>query len=81
VFRVAAGYVVLVWALLQVADVLIPALGLGDSHLRALVWVAALLLPLLIFLSWRYCGKKSVRATFRRIIRPLTELSWSGPIE
>jgi TolB-like protein/Tfp pilus assembly protein PilF len=54
VFRVAAAYVVLVWALLQVADVVFPALGFGNIHIRALLIVSLLGFPLAVFLTWRY---------------------------
>ncbi|MDJ0656823.1 MAG: hypothetical protein QNJ40_21865 [Xanthomonadales bacterium] len=54
VFRLAAGYAVAVWLVLQVADVVFPALGLTDLHLRVLVVAAILLFPLVLFLGWRY---------------------------
>jgi len=54
VFRVAAAYVVLVWALLQVADVLFPAIGFGDVHIRAMLIISLLGFPLVMFLTWRY---------------------------
>jgi hypothetical protein len=54
VFRVAIAYVVIAWILLQIADVLFPALTLPDWTTR---FVAALLLlgfPLAIFFAWAF---------------------------
>jgi len=54
VFRVAAGYVVLSWLLLQVADVLKDTIGLPDIWSRAVLGLLVIgFLPALIF-SWIY---------------------------
>lgn len=54
VFRVAAGYVVLSWLLLQVADVLQGTIGLPDVWGKAVLGMLAIgFLPALIF-SWIY---------------------------
>lgn len=54
VFRVAATYAVLSWILLQVADLLTPALHLPDSLITILAVILLLgLIPALIF-SWVY---------------------------
>ena len=54
VFRVAAGYAVLSWLLLQVADVLKDTIGLPDLWVKAVLGMLVIgLLPVLIF-SWIY---------------------------
>ena len=54
VFRVAAAYAVLSWILLQVAELLTPALHLPDSLITILAVILLLgLIPALIF-SWVY---------------------------
>ena len=54
VFRVAIAYILAAWVLLQIADVLFPALTLPEWGIR---FVAALLIlgfPLAIFFAWAY---------------------------
>lgn len=54
VFRVAAGYAVLSWLLLQVADVLKDTIGLPDIFAKAVLGMLVIcFLPVLIF-SWVY---------------------------
>ena len=54
VFRVAAGYGVLSWLLLQIADVLMDTIGLPDIWGKAVLGVILIgILPVLIF-SWVY---------------------------
>lgn len=54
VFRMTAVYIIASWVILQVADLLFPALGIADMALRY-VWIAlALGFPLAVLFSWRY---------------------------
>jgi TolB-like protein/Tfp pilus assembly protein PilF len=54
VLRVAAAYIFGSWLILQVADVLFPAFGLGDAAVRLVVIVLAIgLVPVLVF-SWLF---------------------------
>lgn len=54
VFRVAAGYGVLSWLLLQIADVLMDTIGLPDIWGKAVLGLILIgLLPVLVF-SWVY---------------------------
>jgi eukaryotic-like serine/threonine-protein kinase len=54
VFRVAAAYVLGAWVVLQVANVVVPALELPVAAVGILVWLAALGLPVAIALAWIY---------------------------
>ncbi|MFO1394307.1 MAG: tetratricopeptide repeat protein [Steroidobacteraceae bacterium] len=54
VVRVAVGYLVAAWIVLQVSSTLLPAMGIGETGLR---WVLVLLaagLPAAVVLSWYY---------------------------
>lgn len=54
VVRMTAFYVIGSWVVLQVADLLFPALGVQDAAIR-FVWLAVVLgFPLAVFFSWRY---------------------------
>jgi TolB-like protein len=54
VFRMTAVYIISAWIILQVADLLFPALGIEEIALRY-VWIAlALGFPLAVLFSWRY---------------------------
>jgi TolB-like protein/Tfp pilus assembly protein PilF len=54
VFRMTAMYIIGSWALLQVADLLFPALDIDEGALRY-VWIAIVAgFPLALFFSWRY---------------------------
>lgn len=54
VFRMTAVYIIASWVILQVADLLFPALGINEFALRY-VWVALVLgFPLAVLFSWRY---------------------------
>jgi len=54
VFRVAGLYIVAVWVVLQVADLMFESWGLSSSALRH-VWVGAILgFPVALILGWRY---------------------------
>jgi len=54
VFRMTAVYIIASWVILQVADLLFPALGIDEIALRY-VWIALVLgFPLAVLFSWRY---------------------------
>jgi tetratricopeptide (TPR) repeat protein len=52
VFRVAAGYLVVAWVVMQVANVVAPALGLPPWTTPLVVVLALLGLPIAIVLAW-----------------------------
>lgn len=52
VFRVGLAYVVIGWLLMQVGDVMVPALRLPDWVLSALVFFLVLGLPLVLVFTW-----------------------------
>ncbi|UCC15052.1 MAG: hypothetical protein JSW21_03640, partial [Gammaproteobacteria bacterium] len=52
VFRTAAMYVVVAWLMLQVADIVLPALRLPDWTMTLLVVLLALFFPLALILAW-----------------------------
>jgi len=54
VFRVAAGYVVLSWVLLQVADVLMDTIGLPDVWGKAVLGLLVIGFPPVLIFSWIY---------------------------
>ncbi len=54
VFRAAAMYVVVAWLMLQVADVVVPALRLPDWTLTLVLVLLALGLPVAVVLAWIY---------------------------
>jgi len=54
VVRVALAYAVFSWLLLQLADVLIPLLGLPDWAGKLVFLLLALGFPLALFFAWAY---------------------------
>jgi hypothetical protein len=54
VFRVAIAYVIISWLILQVGDILAPALYLPESVNTTLAFFLILGFPLAIFLAWAY---------------------------
>jgi hypothetical protein len=54
VVRVALAYGVVTWLLLQLADVLIPLLGLPDWAGKLVFLLLALGFPLALFFAWAY---------------------------
>lgn len=54
VYRMAGGYTVVAWVILQVADVLLPAFMVPDWVMSALVVMAMLGLPVVVVLTWIY---------------------------
>jgi TolB-like protein/lipoprotein NlpI len=52
VIRVASGYVVLTWLIIQVIETIFPAFGLGDTEIRLAITILAIgFIPTLVF-SW-----------------------------
>jgi len=54
VFRVAVGYVIVAWLVIEVASVLGPALRLPDSATTFVAFVLILGFPIALVLSWAY---------------------------
>ena len=54
VFRVAAIYVIVSWLLMQIGDVMFPALRLPEWTTTMLVAFLLLGLPIALVLSWAY---------------------------
>ena len=52
VFRVAGLYVVGVWLVMQVADIVFPAWGIPDAAIRVLLWAALLGFPVALVFGW-----------------------------
>ncbi len=54
VIRVAIAYVLVAWVLLQIADVLFPALGLPEWTIRLVTGLLILGFPLALFFAWAF---------------------------
>lgn len=54
VFKVGIGYMLLAWVVLQVADIVVPALELPGWTIKFLILVGLLGLPFALFLAWVY---------------------------
>jgi TolB-like protein/Tfp pilus assembly protein PilF len=54
VFRVVIAYTLVAWILLQIADVLFPALSLPDWTVRLVAGLLILGFPLAVFFAWAY---------------------------
>lgn len=54
VVRVAIAYAAVAWLLMQVADVVIPAAGLGDAYLRYFLIGLVLGFPIVLVLAWLF---------------------------
>lgn len=54
VFRVALAYIVVCWVILQVADVLFPALTLPEWSVRLVAALLILGFPLAVFFAWAF---------------------------
>jgi TolB-like protein/tetratricopeptide (TPR) repeat protein len=52
VFRVAGLYVVGIWLLMQVADILFPGWGIPDAAIRYLFWAGLLGFPVALVFGW-----------------------------
>ena len=54
VMRVAIAYVAFAWLVIQVVETLFPVYGLTDDHIRIVVALLAIGLPLVVVFSWLY---------------------------
>ena len=54
VFRVAIGYIVSSWLLVQVADLVLENIGSPDWVMQTIMLVLALGFPVVVFFSWAY---------------------------
>jgi TolB-like protein/Flp pilus assembly protein TadD len=54
VFRVAVGYIVSSWLLIQVADLVLDNIGSPDWVIQTLMLLIALGFPVVVFFSWAY---------------------------
>ncbi|MBT8077813.1 MAG: hypothetical protein KJO31_04515 [Gammaproteobacteria bacterium] len=54
VIRVALAYLLVAWVLLQIADVLFPALGLPEWTIRLVAGLLILGFPLAVFFAWAF---------------------------
>ena len=54
VFRVAAGYVIFSWVLIQVVETIFPAFGLDDAAFRMLVIILAIGLVPTVIMAWAF---------------------------
>jgi TolB-like protein/Tfp pilus assembly protein PilF len=54
VFRVAIGYVVSCWLLVQVADLVLENIGAPDWVMQTIMLILALGFPVVLFFSWAY---------------------------
>ena len=54
VFRVATLYVVAMWPMIQIVDILSPALGLPDDAMRTLLIIFIAGFPVVILLAWLF---------------------------
>ena len=79
VYRVAAIYSAGAWALLQVADVIFPIIGLPDWSVSAVLFAAAAGFPVAILVSWFFDmtpqGLVEAPATSEATSRPITSAS------
>jgi TolB-like protein len=54
VFRVAAVYGAVAFVVLQVADIMVPALALPEAFMRGIALIAILLFPVALVLAWAF---------------------------
>ncbi|MBT8450265.1 MAG: hypothetical protein KJO69_11270 [Gammaproteobacteria bacterium] len=52
VFKVATGYIILGWVVLQVGDVLVPLFELPDWTLKLLLFIGLLGFPFALLFAW-----------------------------
>ena len=68
VFRVAAAYIVFSWAVLQAADIVIPAVPLPDWSMRLLLITLVVLFPAIVLAAWIFqiTSKHAIRKDTHR---------------
>jgi hypothetical protein len=67
VFKVAAGYAIVAWLLIQIADTLLPTFGAPDWVMPVFSAIVILGLPLAVILAWA--------VNRRRVSTPIGALS------
>ena len=80
VFRVAAVYGAVAFVVLQVADIMVPALALPDAFMRGIALLAILLFPVALVLAWAFeVTPDGVRRTEDAVAGELTEIIQQPP--
>lgn len=78
VYRVAGGYTVMTWVILQVADVILPAFLVPDWVMSLLVILAIAGLPLVVVLTWIYdLTPEGIRRTPAQSDTVVAEFHWN----
>jgi TolB-like protein/tetratricopeptide (TPR) repeat protein len=54
VFRVGVAYLVLGWVVVQITDVVAPALGLPEFTLKLVIWLGVIGFPFALLLAWAF---------------------------
>jgi TolB-like protein len=54
VFRVGVAYLVLGWVIVQITDVVAPALGLPEFTLKLVIWLGVIGFPFALLLAWAF---------------------------
>ncbi len=54
VFRVAVLYVIASWLILQIADIVVPVLGIPDWGIRFILVLLALGFPIALIFAWAF---------------------------
>ena len=54
IFRVITAYAIASWVLLQLGDIILPALGLEDSAIRYLLVALLVVFPIVVLAAWFY---------------------------
>lgn len=79
VVRVVVLYLAAAFAVLEAADVVFPALGLPESTLTVLVWVASLGLPVAVILAWIFDVTPTGQVTTEVVEDRDSTLAWLSP--
>ena len=77
VYRMTAIYSAGAWVLLQVADVVVPAVGLPESSITVLLVLAAIGFPIALVLSWLFDLTPQGLVDARPVTAPGERVSWS----
>jgi adenylate cyclase len=76
VIRVAIAYLVLSWLVLQVADVVLPALGLPDWSITLVLVLLVLGFPMALVLSWMFdIGPEGIKKPEKSAAPEVSDLS------
>lgn len=77
VYRMTAIYSAGAWVLLQVADVVVPAVGLPESSITALLVLAAIGFPIALVLAWLFDLTPEGVVDATPVTAPGEKVSWS----